>query len=155
MLKHVVEAFSDDSYEDALYKAMDKATAYLSGRQCDAHIAIKDLNHSVALGYHAVLEITLVPISLRDNMHVTGFFKQAQRAHNRDFRLMLKAEHDHMHHVLEAHFAKARKALIHHDIPDLILIPLHDAEIENNMLEAALHPSKLRRRNPSGDLEPE
>lgn len=155
MLKHVVEAFSDDSYEDALYSAMDKVTAFLSGRQCDAHIAIKDLNHSDAMGYHAVLEITLVPISLRDNMHVTGFFKEAQRVHSRNFRLMLKTEHDHMHHVLEDHFAKARKGLIHQDIPDLILIPLHDTEIDNNMLERAMHPSPAHRRYPSGDPEPE
>jgi len=154
MLKHVVEAYSPISYEEALFTAMDKASAFLSGRQSDAHVAIKSLNHSEAQGYHAVLEITLVPISLRDNMHITGQFKETAHALVRNYRLMLKAEHDHMQHVLEDHFAKTHGPLIHRDIPDAILVPLHDAEIENHMLEQALNPSRGHHHNPD-DPEPE
>lgn len=153
MLKHVVEAYSDKSYEEALFNAMDKASAFLSGRQSDAHVAIKSLNHSEEHGYHAVLEITLVPISLRENMHITGQFKETAHALVRNYRLMLKADHDHMQHVLEDHFAKSRGPIIHRDIPDAILIPLHDVDIENHMLERALNPK--RGHHHGEELEPE
>lgn len=141
MLKHVVEAFSHESYEDAIYKAMDKASAFLTGHQSDAHVAIKALDHSENLGYHAVLEITLVPMSLRDNMHIRGIFRETRLAHDFAFRLMLKEEHEHLHHVLDDHFARARTALEEHYIPDFILVPLRDVDIvENDELEKSLHP---------------
>lgn len=141
MLKHVVEAFSEESYEDAIYKAMDKAAAFLTGHQSDAHVAIKSLNHSERLGYHAVLEITLVPIALRDNIHICGIFRETRLAHDMAFRLMLKEEHEHLHHVLDDHFARARASLAQHDIPDFILVPLRDVDIvENDELEKSQHP---------------
>lgn len=140
MLKHVVEAFSQESYEEAIYKASDKASAFLSGTQSDAHVMIKSLDHSEAMGYHAVLEITLVPISLRENMDIIGAFKLARRAHDLAFRLMLKEEHEHLHHVLEDHFARVRSAAPPAPIPDFILCTATDAEVDNKLIEHVLAP---------------
>lgn len=175
MLKYVVEAFSQESYEDALFRAMDKASAFLSGHQSDAHVAIRSLSYSEECGYHAVLEITLVPISLRDNMHIIGIFKETQRAHGWAFRLMLKQEHEHLHHVLEEHFAKVHSVEPKMPIPDFILSPLTDVDFENHFIEKnfvhVAHPapaptvavvpdssralSKAKRPRSGQDLEPE
>lgn len=166
MLKYVVEAFSQESYEDALFRAMDKASAFLAGHQSDAHIAIRSLSHSEEYGYHAVLEITLVPISLRDNIHIVGIFKETQRAHGRAFRLMLKQEHEHLHHVLDEHFARVRLDGPKIPVPDFILSPLTDMDFENRLIEKnfahVTHPAppapapEKERSFPAGqDLEPE
>lgn len=136
MFKYVVEAFSQESYEEAIYRASDKAAAFLSGHQSDAHVRIVKLDHSDAQGYHAVLEVTIVPMSLRDNMHIRGIFKETRLAHDRAFRLMLKEEHAHMQHVMDEHFAAALRPVAHqHMVPDYILAPLNEVDIANNALE--------------------
>ena len=140
MLKYAVEAFSQESYEDALAQAMAKAAAFLTGHQSDAHVAIKSLNHSDAMGYHAVLEITIVPMSLRHELHVTGIFKETVHAHDRAFRLFLKEEHDHLQHVLDSHFSKALHPRDIQPVPDMILAALSEVDIENNQLEKKPHP---------------
>jgi hypothetical protein len=141
MLKYVVEAFSKESYEDAIYRASDKAAALLAGHQSDAHVRIVTLDHSEEKGFHAVLEATIVPMSLRDNMHIRGIFKETRLAHDMAFRLMLKEEHDHMQHVLDEHFAAALRPVVHqHTIPDYILAPLNEADIANNAIERLHRP---------------
>ncbi|MGZ9109077.1 MAG: hypothetical protein ACXW4B_09685 [Micavibrio sp.] len=143
MLKYVVEAYSKESYEEAIYRASDKASAFLTGHQSDAHVRIVKLDHSEEMGFHAVLEVTMVPMSVGDNMHIRGIFKETRLAHDLSFRLMLKEEHDHMHHVLEAHFAAARQSVAHQDIPDYILAPLGEADIKNNAIERMNKPHPL------------
>jgi hypothetical protein len=53
---------------------------------------------------------------------------------------MLKEEHLHLQHVLEDHFAAARTAKKTWEIPDFILLPLHEPEIEGGAVERALKP---------------
>lgn len=154
MLKHIVEAYSEISFEDALAKAMDKAAALLEGVQSDAHVAIRDLSHNPELGYHAELEITLIPLSLRENMNLTGLYKECARAHERGFRLMLKAEHDHLQHVLDEHFALARRDVVARSLPDFIIAGLGEADFNDHL------PEKLERQaepfpQPGGAVEPD
>jgi len=147
MFKQTVEGWSRENYEEALFDAMAKADKVMRGQR-NAHVAIKVLNQPEEGLYHAILEISTEVMGLHDDLNIIGQFKETSRAHTLNFRIMLKQEHDHLQHVITDHFAKVRKGPVVAPVPDFILVPLTDADIDNKEIEKNL------RRN-AAHFEPE
>ena len=136
MLRHIVEGWSDESYEEAIFDALKRAEDDLRKLR-NAHVHISTLNMTEDERYHAVLEVTTEPMGHRKGLDVIGQFKEVTRAHDLSFRLFQRAEHDHIHQIVSDHLLKMGKTnSAARPIPDFILVPLGtDAYIEGHMLE--------------------
>lgn len=135
MFRHIVEGWSRESYEDAIFAALRRASEFLGGTQ-DVHIFIKELSYSEAQGYHAVLELTKEPMSSRYDLDMED--DPAHRAKiefDHQFRVLRRKEHGHMEHAVAAHFTKIGKLVPPVPVPDFILATMTDVSVENNKVE--------------------
>lgn len=137
MFRHIVEGWSQDSYEDAIFSALRKASDFL-GATHDVHIFIRELSHNEEQGYHAVLELSKEPMSVRLNLDMEDDPAHRGRIDlDRRFRILRRREHDHMGHIVAAHFEKIGKPPPPSPVPDFILAGMTDVSVENDEVEAA------------------
>ena len=137
MQKFIVEGWSKESYEEALFIAMSRAAETMSHLH-NAHVSIKKLEEVEDKGFHALLEIETEPMGLHERFEMMDQFKEVTRAHTINFRIMHQAEHDHLHHVIADHFSKVGLANPERFLPDLLMVPLTEADIDNQAIEKAL-----------------
>lgn len=164
MLKHRVEGWSRESYEDAIFAALRRAAQLIASTH-DVHVAIKELTHTEEQGFHAVLELTQEPMSVRYELDMEEDpAHQASLEFHRQFRVLRQKEHGHMERTVAAHFEKTGKAPPARPVPDFILAPMTDVSIDNKEVEKefdqAAHvmkpvPAPVPRPYRSRDLEPE
>ena len=135
MFRHIVEGWSRENYEDAIFAAMRRAAEYLTGAT-DIHIFIRELAHSEEQGYHAVLELTKEPMSVRLDLDMEDDpAHRAKMEFDHAFRVLRRKEHDHMEHAIAAHFEKTGKSAPACPVPDFILASMTDVSVENDEVE--------------------
>jgi hypothetical protein len=147
MFRHIVEGWSRESYEDAIFAALRRASEYLT-RTHDVHVAIKELSFSEAQGYHAVLELSKEVMSKRFELDMEDDPTHREKLEfEHQFRVLRRKEHDHMEHAVAAHFVKIGRAAPPSPVPDFILAPMTDVSVENDEIEEEFdHAAHLKPR---------
>ncbi len=142
MLKIVITEYSRESTDDALGKAMAKASRYLSGDQ-DVHVSVKELAEIPGQGFRATVEVTIVPISLRNRLKVESREAEEKREREAEYRKQLEKLEKHPRELVLSHFLEAMGNWCP-EIPDFMITDINDAtilreDIEHTFLHAAHH----------------
>lgn len=116
-----------------------------------AHVAIKNLEEMEDRRYHATLEVTTEIMGAHKDFGMMDQFKEMSRAHDLQFRVMQKREHDRLHQVIMDHFAKVELGSPENFLPDFILVPMSEANIDNQEIEK----SRRRLHTPGEEFEPD
>ncbi len=132
MLKYKIEGYSEVSMDDALAQAMAKAGAFASEGH-DLHVAILELVVLPGRGFKAVVEVTIVPITLRDTLHREAQDVELKRISNEHYRADRKREDIMKRAMVSDHFLRTYG--ISPDIPDVFLAHLDDSQLKNFLIE--------------------
>lgn len=132
MLKYKIEGYSQVSMDDALAQAMAKAGAFASEGH-DLHVAILELVVLPGRGYKAVVEVTIVPITLRETLHLEAQDVELKRLSNESYRADRKREDLMKRAMVSDHFLRVYGTSP--DIPDVFLAHLDDSQLKNFLIE--------------------
>ncbi|MCB9988550.1 MAG: hypothetical protein H6868_04345 [Rhodospirillales bacterium] len=135
MMKFIVEAYSEESYEDAMAQALGKASSHLS-RENDIHIEIIDLSYDEEKGYHVALEVTVVPMGDRDSFKIKHDEEQNRRQAVKVFRKLRVDETDRLKKMIFDHFQARGHDVI---VPEFHHSWLSEADIANDIVENDFH----------------
>lgn len=140
----MIEAFSAESYEDALNRALAEAARHLSVGH-DAQIMSREFSYSDGTQYRVMLDVMLVSASLGSGEAQRGF-KEVARKEGRGFKIFLSDTYAHMNKMI-AQFQKDKVYVNLATMPDIILSRLEseapletivvvDFQGENNTVSA-------------------
>lgn len=130
----IVEGFSDESAAAALSDALNKASHYFS-EMLDVSITLKQLSELKSGGHHAILELHITPMNMKDHAHVKGLDIELRNFHNRNFHDQIKRDEGHIRHLVFDHFVNHVGAPEAALIPDHLMINVRDADLMNYMIE--------------------
>lgn len=132
MLKYKVEGHSQVSMDDALAQAMAKAGAFASEGH-DLHVAVLELVVLPGRGYKAVVEVTIVPITLRETLQHESQDEELKRISNEHYRADRKRESLMKKAMVSDHFLRTYG--MSPDIPDVFLAQLDESQLKNFLIE--------------------
>jgi hypothetical protein len=132
MLKYKIEGYSEVSTDDALAQAMAKAGGFASEGH-DLHVAILELVVLPGRGYKAVVEVTIVPITLRETLHRESQDEELKRISVEHYRADRKREDLMKRAMVSDHFLRVYGTSP--DIPDVFLAQLDDSQLKNFLIE--------------------
>jgi len=118
--------------DDALAQAMAKAGAFASEGH-DLHVAILELVVLPGRGYKAVVEVTIVPITLRETLHLEAQDVELKRISAEHYRADRKRESLMKRAMVSDHFLRVYG--ISPDIPDVFLAQLDESQLKNFLIE--------------------
>lgn len=133
MLKVIITEYSRDSLEDALARAMAKASRYLNAEH-DVTVSVTELAEVPGRGFRATVEVTVVPVSQKKHPKVTPEDVEREREHDRLFRKMRKHEEQHPGDVVHEHFTEVMGNWFP-EIPDYYVSLATDAVLANKDIE--------------------
>jgi hypothetical protein len=136
MLKYRIEGFSKESMEDAVGDAMAKAAAFASEGH-DLHVAILEMTVLPGRGYKAVVEVTIIPITLRETLHREAADVELKRINEQDYAARKKFGEKHLQEQIASHFLSVFGTSP--DIPNFYLANLTESQIKNFFIEKNLY----------------
>ena len=111
MIKFIVEAYSEESYEDAMAKALGKASAYLS-REHDIHIDVVDMSYDEEQGYHVALEVTVVAMGDKGSFKIKHDEELNRKLAKKLFRRVRKNEGEQLKRMIYDHFLQLLQIIV-------------------------------------------
>lgn len=128
----ILEGYSEESGQDALSRALDKAAHYFS-EQHDVSITVLSLVALPGGGHRATIEVHLTPLTLRNRAGLKGADIEVRRINDHDYHHRRKLATAHLDHMVFDHFA-AKKGSIS-PLPGYFMINITDSALLNDMLE--------------------
>ncbi len=131
MIKFIVEAYSEESYEDAMVQALGKASAHMA-RDNDVHIDLVDMSYDEETGYHIALEVTVVPMGDKDSFKIKRDEELNKRMAVEIFRKLRTNEGERLKNMISDHFRRRGHCP---DIPALNQSWINETHIANDIVE--------------------
>ena len=121
----MIEAFSPDSHEDALDKALAESALHITDIY-DAYVTIRELSWSEETHYRAVIEVSLASGGMKPDLE--GEFDELERKEGREFKIYLSQRYGEMRTMVER-YLKDRVYVNLATMPDIILSRLKPEDL--------------------------
>lgn len=127
----LVEGFSSDDAASAFSDALAKAAHYFS-EQHDVSVSLQKLTEIPKGGYHAVMEVHMTPVVLKDRFDIVDADVELKRIHDHSYAHDRKDEAAALKHLVFDHFTSKSGGV---QLPDHFLINIQDAHLLEYMIE--------------------
>ena len=127
----IVEGFSAKEASDAFSDALAKAGHYFSSEH-DVSVTLQRLTELPQGGFHAIMEVHMTPLTLRERYDVVDADVELKRIHDHHYRQDRRHEQEALKHLIFDHFTSKSGGV---QLPDHFLINVQDAHLLEYMIE--------------------